>query len=258
MGEVVNVFITSKNRDTQQEKPYNWTLKIPSGLISCDNNHGLKLNVMSFHIPNNFYNINSLNDRFDIIIKDQSNVVVNTISFSIYNGNYSVNNFKDYINTNLSSYISMTYSSVRNMYNMKSVYADTTKKVFIKPINSAQFFGLDNNIEKELTSSFNENKYTVNMCSFDKIVLQAYNISVEKLSIENIGKNDPEFERSSILLWCSRTDVPINGMIKYDNMDGGNSYSYNLYDKDINAMRLLLTDEYGNKLTSSLDYTMLL
>ena len=60
------------------------------------------------------------------------------------------------------------------------------------------------------------------------------------------------------LLWESQTDVPINGIIKYDNYDAGNSYSYNLYDNEINSFRLQLTDEYGNQLDSALDYTLLL
>ena len=94
------------------------------------------------------------------------------------------------------------------------------------------------------------------MCSFEKIVMKAYGISPEKMSVENIGNNDPEFERSSILLWCSRADVPINGMIKYDNHDSGNSYSYNLYNTEISNLQLLLTDEFDNNLETALDYTM--
>ena len=47
-------------------------------------------------------------------------------------------------------------------------------------------------------------------------------------------------------------------MIKYDNHDGGSSYSYNLYDTEINSFNIILTDEYGNVLTEALDYTMLL
>ena len=78
------------------------------------------------------------------------------------------------------------------------------------------------------------------------------------MSIENIGHKDPEFERSSILLWASRTDIPINGMIKYDNYDSGNSFSYNLYDSAVNSFRIILSDEYNNVLTTALDYTMLL
>ena len=47
-------------------------------------------------------------------------------------------------------------------------------------------------------------------------------------------------------------------MIKYDNYDAGNSYSYNLYDNEINSFRLVLSDEFGNRLDNALDYSLLL
>ena len=211
-----------------------------------------------FTYQNNFYNINQRNNRFDIIIRDQDDNEVQTIPFSIEEGNYSVLTFRDYINRVCKDYFNMTYNSSRNTYTIKSVYADTSKVIYFKPISCGQFYGIDNvtDIEYELEPDGEEMPYTVNMCSFDKIVVNAYGLNPELMSIENIGKNDPEFERSSILLWCSRTDVPINGMIKYDNLC--DSYSYNIHDTALTSFRLILTDEYGNLLDSALDYTMLL
>jgi len=254
----VNVFITSKNRD-DNEDPCDFLLKFPSGLIKADSNEGIKVNVLSFHIPNNFYNINSLIDAFNVVIRNQDGSLNSSIPFTIIHGNYSILTFRDYINTVASQYFNMVYTTSRNTYSLKSVHADATKRIFLKPINCGQFFGLENNIELELSSQqYTECYYTANMCSFDKIVVNCNGLNPEVMSIENIGKNDRDFERSSILLWVSRTDVPINGMIKYDNYDAGNSFSYNLYDSDINSFRITLTDEYNNPLTSSLDYTMLL
>lgn len=254
----VNVFVTSKNRD-DHEDPCDFLLKFPSGLIKADPNEGIRVNVLSFHIPNNFYNINSMNDAFQVVIRNQAGSLENIVPFNILNGNYSVLTFRDYINSVAAQYFNMIYSTARNTYSIKSVYADATKRIFLKPINSGQFYGLENNIEQELFSQqYAESSYTANMCSFDKVVMNCYGLNPEVMSIENIGKNDPDFERSSILLWVSRTDVPINGMIKYDNYDAGNSFSYNLYDSNINSFRIILTDEYNNLLNTALDYTMLL
>ena len=251
----VNVFVTSKNRDSK-EKPCDFLLNFPSGLIRADDNESIRVNVLSFHIPNNFYNINSLNNSFQIIIRGQSGDTM--ISFSIFQGNYSTITFRDYINSLCGQYINMIYTNSRNTYSIKSVYSDPTKQILLKPLNSGQFFGLNDNTEFGLTNQYLECPYTVNMCSFDKIVVNCNGLNPEIMSIENIGKNDPEFERSSILLWVSRTDVPINGIIKYDNNDAGNSYSYNIYDSTVNSFRIILSDEYNNVLTSALDYTMLL
>lgn len=249
----VNVFITSKNRSTT-EKPCDFLLSFPSGLIKAGVNQGIKVNVLSFHIPNNFYNINHLNDRFDIIIQDEDGR--DTVQFNIMHGNYSIITFRDYINNFASEYLNMEYKSSRNTYSIKSNNLDATKTIFLKPITSGQFWGLDNLTEYELQTSYTECKYTANMCSFDKVVINAYGLNPELMSIENIGRDDPDFERSSILLWVSRTDININGMIKYDNLC--NSFSYNIHDTALNAFRLILTDEYGNLLESALDYTMLL
>jgi hypothetical protein len=216
--------------------------------------------VISFHIPNNFYNINKSNNRFDVIVRDEDDSIFDLTPFSIQPGNYSVMTFRDYINNICKDYFTMTYNSARNMYTIKSVYNDPSKTVYLKTISSGQFFGLENasDIEYELDPDGEEMELTANMCSFDKIVLNAYGLNPELMSIENIGHKDPDFERSSILLWASRTDIPINGMIKYDNYDGGNSYAYNLYDSEINSFRLTLSDEFGNILDSALDYTLLL
>jgi hypothetical protein len=249
----VNVFITSKNRSAT-EKPCDFLLSFPSGLIKANSNQGIRITVLSFHIPNNFYNINHLNDRFDIIIRDGESQTV--IPFDIAHGNYSIITFRDYINNIASQYLNLVYNSSRNTYSIKSNYADATKKVYLKPITSSQFFGLNELVEYELQPQHTECVFTANMCSFDKIVINAYGLNPELMSIENIGKNDPDFERSSILLWVSRTDIPINGMIKYDNIC--NSFSYNIHDTSLNAFRLILTDEYGNLLDTALDYTMLL
>jgi hypothetical protein len=225
----------------------------------------IRLNVISFHIPNNFYNINELNDRFDVILKNDDDTIFGEHNFNITHGNYNVGTFRDYINRVCKDYFQMSYNVSRNRYNIRSVYVNAERNrlyentsVFLKPINSGLFFGSENDIEIQLDMNNKEMDHTVNMCSFDKIVLNAYGLNAEMMSIENIGRKDPDFERSSILLWVSRTDVPINGTIKYDNIDGGDSYSYNLYDNEINSFRLVLSDEYNNILKNALDYTLLL
>lgn len=258
----INTFITSKNRSST-EKPSNWIVNLPSNLISCNNKQGLRVNVISFHIQNNFYNVNELNDTFDVIIREdtQEKNVLTQQSFTLVHGNYSVNQFKDHINILVDTWFKIIYQSTRNTYKFIRTYDifNTGVLAFIKPINSGLFFGLDDMLEFPITSiEYTEALYTCTMTSFDKIVVNAYGLNTEVSSVENIGINDPEFERSSILLWSSRSDIPINAMIKYDNFDGGNSFSYNLYDKFVNSFNIILTDEYGHQLDQALDYTMLL
>jgi hypothetical protein len=252
----INVFITSKNR-TSTERPSNWIVNFPSNLIACKSSQGLRVNVVSFHIQNNFYNVNPLNDSFEIIVKD-GDTVITTVPLQIENGNYSVITFRDYINNLVKDYFNMSYYSSRNKYKFKRTFVDNTKDIYLKPINSGGFFGLDNDVEYIITDIITEATYTCSMISFDKVVVNAIGLNTEVSSIENIGRDDPDFERSSILLWVSRGDACPNSIIKYDNFDGGNSYAYNLYDKTVNSFNIILTDEYNNELTNALDYTMML
>lgn len=263
MDKTINVFLTSKNRSQNLEHPSNWNVKFPSNLISCDQNkEGLKINVVSFHIQNNFYNVFDDNDEFRIIIDIDINENINRQEYVFYieHGNYSVNTFRDYINSMVSLYMNITYNSSRNKYKFKRTYELTNDNitVYFQPINCGSFFGCENGIMFLLQSLEYEAPFTCSMISFDKIVVNAYGLNFEYQSIENIGLNDPIFEKSSILLWTSRTDVGTNQIIKYENQDGGNSYCYNLYDNYVENINLILTDEYGRELTDALDYTMML
>ena len=253
----INCFISSKNKSST-EKASNWICNFPSGMIHADTNKGLKLNVMSFHIQNNFYNIKDYNNKFEILIYNNIEVLDTTVQMSITPGNYSVYEFQDFINSICSGYFELYYNHIRNKYSIISTYPDNTFTLYLRCLNSGIFFGCQNGVEVLIKDIFEELPYNCSMTSFDKIVVNALGLNVEKASVENLGYSDPLFEKSSILLWSSRSDVPINGMVKYDNTDSGNSFSYYLYDTDVNSFNIVLTDENGIELTEALDYTMLL
>ena len=56
----ITSFISSKYRGTT-DKTYDLTVDYPDEGISCKDNEYIELNVVSFDMPNNMYNINSLN-----------------------------------------------------------------------------------------------------------------------------------------------------------------------------------------------------
>ncbi len=85
----ITSFISSKYRGTT-DKIYDLTVDYPDEGISCKDNEYIELNVVSFDMPTNMYNINSLNNT----------LLVNGVNKYIPNGNYSVKTFKKYtINT---------------------------------------------------------------------------------------------------------------------------------------------------------------
>ena len=54
------------------------------------------------------------------------------------------------INAKCSVYLTCTYDNIKNKITFTRTYAQTTNyyNMYIKPMNSGNFFGLDNNVEK--------------------------------------------------------------------------------------------------------------
>ncbi len=128
----IYIFITSKNRQ-YDEKPCDWLLRFPSGLISTKEGQSMRLNVISFHIPNNFYNINKNNNRFDVIIRDDEDIIVEQVQFSITHGNYSVITFRDYINNLCKDYFTMTYNSASDQPDWRGQVTPTAPRSVTHP-----------------------------------------------------------------------------------------------------------------------------
>ena len=58
----ITSFISSINRDTN-EYAYNFTIDYPDGILSCEQEEYIELNVLSFDMLNSMYNINSRNNK---------------------------------------------------------------------------------------------------------------------------------------------------------------------------------------------------
>jgi hypothetical protein len=74
-------------------------------------------------------------------------------------------------NNTLSSYLTVSYDSIKNIYVFTRTEAqDTTLYyMYIKPINSGSFFGLKNNVEYEISFSSNSSKNPLNVIGISKI-----------------------------------------------------------------------------------------
>jgi len=260
----INLFLSSKNRQPS-EHVCDFNVNLNNNIITAGSNQKIRLSVLNFHIPNNYYNINETNNEFHVIIRNAvDDYLLDTKIYKIEPGNYNVLTFRDYINQLCKDYLHLTYNKARNTYAVKSLLSNSVT-VALKIVSCGQFFGLDNaaNFEYELsTEDGDETDYTINMCAFDKIVLRVNGLNIRDSTVDNIGgkiiDKNIQFTRSNILLWASRNDIPINGMIRFENLDSNANFSYVLNDRDINEFNLTLTDEYGNALKTALDYTLLL
>jgi hypothetical protein len=108
--KTITSFIKSSNRATG-EKSYNFSIDYPDGVLVCENNEYMELNVLSFDMINTMYNINNTNNEF--IIRRGTN----DTTYTIPEGNYSVKTFLA-IMTGLMNepHITITYNTAQNTY----------------------------------------------------------------------------------------------------------------------------------------------
>jgi len=248
---IINVFISSKNRDTNST-PYNFNCYFPDNLIVCNPNQGIKMNIISFDIVNSMYNINIHNNTFDIIETDLDgdNAIVHT--FTITEGNYNVLDLQNYINAN-NLLIELSYDNIQN----KFIYTtnNNLKFIFIDVKKAGAYLGFDNNDYIQINNNMKSyNK--LNIVYSNKVILRATNLAFELASLENINNTNNVFEISNIILWLSKNDIAPFQVINYNNYDGGNSYNYNIYNKFINHINFQITNEYDEIIEDCPDWTM--
>jgi hypothetical protein len=250
----VNVFISSKNRDMNSSTS-DFTCSFDNRIISCNENQGININVISFDMLNNMYNINNNNNRFNIIINEGNTQTIQNIN--IINGSYSVVDLMDFI-ASQQSYFRMDYVSVRNRF----IFTKTSpNEIFIQVINCGSFLGFNNGDLIPIPNIGIESYNLINMVYYNKILLRVNNIDFEIASIENINHTQDKpsaFDVSNILLWLSKNDIAPNQVISYNNTDGGNSYCYNLYNKNISSINFMLTNEYNELIEDAPDWTLCL
>lgn len=247
----INIFVSTKNID-KNERVSNFTLNFPQDYLKANSDQGIKINVIHFDADNSMYNINDNNNSFEIIKKDVDDNVIESIPLRITNGNYNVKTLKDHLNNIMNGYVSVSYDKNRNRYTYYSMLSDF--KIYINIINCNQFLGLD---DTNLIPNEGLESYIVNMNYRRKIILKVIGLSYEVASIENMGVNN-NFENSSVLFWIDKSDVEPFKRISYHNEDGGDSYNYNVYDKNITRLRLILEDENEKEYTDLKDYNVIL
>jgi len=89
----------------------------------------MELNVLSFDMPNNMYNINTNNNAFEIEIDDVAT------SKTIPVGNYSVKTFMTQLNTLINNVsVSITYNEAQNTYTFTK-NTDETSQIKVRCVS---------------------------------------------------------------------------------------------------------------------------
>lgn len=274
----ITSFISSANRDLN-EPIYNFSVDYPDGILSCRDNEYMEINVLSFDMPNTMYNINSSNDFFQITLGGAL-----TTDIHIKHGNYSVRSLlKEFqiifsqnvipqssiLHSFFGTYadaltISCVYNENQNTYTFKKVLdlplgieLPLLFSLYFKPKNCGTLFGMENDVEYEISANGLTTGLT-NLVDYNKIIVHTEGINYYYSNIENLSVISNRQFLSNIIFWKSKADVNPYQIIKYNNEDGGNSFNYKIENREINSYSIILKNERGEFLTDAPNYMMVI
>ena len=246
--KTITSFIKSSNRG-ENEKTYNFSIDYPDGILTCNGDQYMEINVVSFDMINTMYNIYSANNQF-IIRRGTTDTI-----YTIPEGNYTVKTFMaTMIGLINDGHLTMSYNTAQNTY---TFYKNGTSQLHYLIPN--KIWGLINLMPTtiyEITSAGLTTGY-VNLVNYSKIILRTEGINYYYSNIENYGNRNSS-TLSNIIFWACKSDIEPFKVIKYNNEDAGRSFNYKIENKEINNLTLQLRNENNEFITDAPDYLIAL
>jgi len=251
----INVYVNSRKRKTD-ETASNFNVIVPDGLLKVNKDQYFTLSVNSFYCYNDFYQCNSNSNYFILMFRTNTNNIYMTQDYYLNVGNPNIYDLINDINTKCSVYLTCSYDNIKNKITFNRIYAQTNSyyNMYIKPINSGNFFGIDNNVEKLIltTGTLSTNPINVNSILALSIGIDG-DISFNYNNMESSINNS--VYKPSDLIFQTSVNVPKGYLIDYQNIDGGDSFKYTLGNPEkIKYFTLSVYDQDGNTITDMTDY----
>ena len=256
MSEKINVYISSKNRQPE-EQIYNFTCRFGDGLLKAESSEYFNLTVCGFHTINCWYNCNSNNNYYQIVFRNILGKNPLYFYFYLNTGNPTVYEVAKDINNTLSSYLTVSYDSIKNIYVFTRTIAQDTSLyyMYIKTINSGSFFGFKNNIEYEISFNSKSSINPLNVIGISKInIVIDGDIIFSSNNLHNYKDNN--IEPQDIIL-SKAVDVQMNHVIKYENYDGGDNFQFKMVNYgNVKYLTLSVCDQDMNLIKDLTDYSI--
>jgi hypothetical protein len=259
----INIYINSKNRDLN-EQISNFTVRIPQNLLRLEHGEYFTLNVNGFYCYNSWFNcIDGFNNDFQIVIKNNNNETIQTIHYKLNDGNPNVNDVKSNMNSLLLNKVLVSYDKQRNKFLFKRTLPVSTENytMYLRVINCEDFLGFyKSDRNKDILLPYSENVFsnnTINIIGDEAIIIKINGDCIlAGNTVDNFGTET--FEPSKII-FMKPIDVPSNGLLQYNNDDGGDSFQYRLANvEQITWFTLTVHNQDDEIIPNFSDYILLL
>ena len=259
----INIYINSKNRK-ENENANKFTVKIPNNLLRLNRDEYFTLNVNGFYCYNSWFNcIDGFNNMFQIIIYDVNDYITSIFDYRLQDGNPNVNDVRTNLNNLLLNKVVVSYDKIKNKFMYKRTLPITTTnfKMYLKIINSEDFLGFyKSDREQLILLPYFNNIYCnsiVNISGDEAIIIKiSGDCILAGNTVDNFGNID--YQPSNII-FMKPIDVASNGLLKYNNEDGGDSFQYRLANiEQITSFELTVHNQDDEFIPSFSDYILLL
>ena len=235
-GEKINFIVNSKNRDILiNPSASSVDINVPAGLLQLQPDEMFYLNVNGFYCFKNFYNCQTgYNSTFQLIYTDIYNNSIMT-SYDIQQGNFDVYQLTDNLNNLLANHVSVAYNIITNTFTFTRISAidNTHNNLYLNIINADAFLGFplsQRNTQILLPyQSAVTSMQPINVVGDNALIVEVSGDVVIQSSLDNL--NNTQFVHSKVI-FLKAIDVPATGLLTYNNVDGGDSFSFKLSNQE--------------------------
>ncbi len=260
MTNKINLYVNSSYKKTD-ETTTNLKCIIPSGLLPSYGKDYFTMSITSFYCYNTFYQMDSTNNEFNLIIRDTSNNLTQLFLFSFEDciGNPNVYNIRDELNLLLNGYISVTYDKIKNLFlfTRTKAHDENNDKIYLKIKTCGTFLGFSkdyNNKEIEITEDGIYSYQPINVIYHQQLLI---NIDGGiPMNINNLDNKNGVFQPSSII-FMKPLDINRNQLIMYDNYDANSSFQYRISQiENLNQINIRITNQDNEEITTLGDWQL--